>query len=111
MGHELSVRGTLVNGLGWSSKGIEDGRVHNWARLTKAFSYALKDIADYAPGTLNVRLTRSFTPPNDESHRLASHQRAVALGRRTEIGADLLWNGNYVHPVREQANRGGIGRF
>jgi hypothetical protein len=40
----------------------------------------------------------TFTPPDDQSQRIAAHNLGVAGGRAVTGGYDFLWRGNYLSP-------------
>lgn len=96
MKSEQTLAGYVKNGEGWSSRNAADA--NNWDRLIKGFAYALPEISDYVRGTFNVQLQTAWIPPDEDQHRAKAHERGMQLGARPEIGADLLRNGNYIHP-------------
>lgn len=96
MSFEQALSGYVQNGEGWSSE--NEAGANNWDRLIEGFRYALPEIADYVRGTFNVHLWTAWLPPGEDHHRAKAHERGMQLGERPEIGADLLRNGNYIHP-------------
>ena len=99
---EETLAGRVSNGIGWSSCIVEGGAAgDNWRRFVEAFRFQFPDIAAYAHGTFNVNLEGEWLPPDDVSHRLGAHQRGIELRQDWRIGADLLFNGNYIHPTIE----------
>jgi hypothetical protein len=88
----VTLKGRVKKGCTWASQR------HNWSCVIAAHRLELPEIVDYFPGTLNVVLHVRWSPPGDELHRRASHERGMLLRREHAPEANILANGNYLHP-------------